>query len=368
MFLQLGFLTITLLVLVTTAWVARSADRHPTARRAFLALWAAILVGFVIYTLAGALLLEIDPLADPSELMDSGPITIPPRGIVALGITILAVVWLWLFVTLAPIRRSLAAVLPRAGYWHWNASERDWPGQVRGFEPELNVHAFGLGLVQLFFAQTLVDFILAGGQAGLSVDALEQRDIVAAAAVTATLLIAVTLTTLGFRQDRVWPAVLERLGLAAPRASELVLGAGMALVLLSFQFGAGFIWMLVAPPETFEQQTQLTQAISSGVTTLSGALFVALFSSIGEEIAFRGALQPVIGLWPTTLLFALTHIQYQFTPAVAIIFIVGLLLGWTRKHYGTVAAITTHFLYNFTLLILAVVANQFADMLGLLML
>lgn len=365
--MELGFVAITILVLVVTAWLARHADQNPAARKTFLASWGIILLGFLIYTTFGALFLETDPASDPVEILATEGLTIAPRGIAALVITILTAGWLWLFVAARPIREGLARLLPTPGYWHWNPEERQWPGQVRGFDPSLNVHAFALGIAQLFFAQTLVDFILAGGQQGLGVEALEQQDIVGAAAVTAILLISVTIATLGLKQDRSWPAIAERLGLARPRASELVLGAGMAMVLLTFQFGAGLIWVLVASPEAFEQQTQLTQAISSGVTTLSGALLVALFSSIGEEIAFRGALQPVIGLWPTTLLFALTHIQYQFTPAVVIIFVVGLLLGWTRKHYGTIAAITTHFLYNFLLLALAVVANQVAEELGLLL-
>lgn len=34
---------------------------------------------------------------------------------------------------------------------------------------------------------------------------------------------------------------------------------------------------------------------------------VALTSAIGEELLFRGALQPLIGLWPTVLVFGLLH-------------------------------------------------------------
>jgi hypothetical protein len=87
------------------------------------------------------------------------------------------------------------------------------------------------------------------------------------------------------------------------------------------------------------------------------ALIVGTVRSFGEEIAFRGRSSRC---WASGrhILFALTHIQYQFSPAALIILVVGLVFGLLRKHYGTSSAIAAHFLYNFTLLILAVIASQ----------
>src|SRR5690606_22951868 len=37
-------------------------------------------------------------------------------------------------------------------------------------------------------------------------------------------------------------------------------------------------------------------------------LVLALASAAGEELLFRGALQPIVGIWPQALIFALLHI------------------------------------------------------------
>jgi uncharacterized protein len=75
-------------------------------------------------------------------------------------------------------------------------------------------------------------------------------------------------------------------------------------------------------------------------------------------------LQPIFGLWPTAIFFALTHVQYTLTPATLVIIIVGLGLGWVRKRYNTTAAIITHFAYNFALLFLTIYGSYLQDQLN----
>ena len=364
--LEYGAILVVLLVLVGTAWLARLSDRQPSRRMYFLVAWAFILLGLAGYTLLGGLaLLTLPQTAPEIEISQS---SLLPRVITALALLGIAVIYLWGFVASPAFRSRVTWFLPTAvsvAPDRTNTS-RQWASQVQGFDPNRNVHAFGLGIAQLLVIQTLIDFVLAGGQTGLYPESLDQQAVVGAAALTALLLLVVSFAAVGFLQDRSLSGVLTRLGIAPPLLTELIMGGGMAIVLLSFQFFAGLIWMLVASPEVFEQQTQLSQAIAGSVTTLSGAFLVALFSSIGEEIAYRGALQPVVGLWPASILFALTHIQYQFTPAILIILVVGLAFGWTRRHFGTVAAITAHFCYNSSLLALAIAAGEIAEQLGIL--
>ncbi|MEP0762854.1 MAG: CPBP family intramembrane metalloprotease, partial [Chloroflexota bacterium] len=83
------------------------------------------------------------------------------------------------------------------------------------------------------------------------------------------------------------------------------------------------------------------------VTTIGLAFVLATTAAVGEEIAYRGALQPVFGLWPTAIVFALTHAQYTLTPAWLIILGVAIVFGWLRQQYGTAAAMLAHFVYNF---------------------
>jgi len=89
-----------------------------------------------------------------------------------------------------------------------------------------------------------------------------------------------------------------------------------------------------------------------------GAIALGLFSGIGEEILYRGALQPAFGIVVTSLVFALHHSQYV-NPGLLVIFVIGLLLGLVRKYFGTTSAILVHALYNTVLLLLSLAAAQF---------
>ncbi len=351
---QLVILVFAVLLTVTTGWSARRSDRDPAFRPIFLLAWGALLIGFVGYALLSALSLADIQATAPSVSEKS---IAPLNGLAGVVLAVAGAIYLWLFVWSARLRGAIAGLFPALRPALWDDTT-PWPEQIRGFDRTSAAHAFGLGAVQLLLLQTLTDFIILGGQAGLAANGLDQTDVVLSSAFTAVLLLTGTLVGIGFGQDRTWRQVLVRLGLRWPTFSEMTAGVGMAVVLLAFQFCAGAVWMLLAPQDAFEQQTQLSQAIAGSVTSLPAAFLVALFSSWGEEIAFRGALQPVTGLWPTAIFFALTHLQYQFTPALLIILTVGVIFGWTRKHYGTAAAIAAHFLYNFSLLTLAVAASQ----------
>lgn len=76
---------------------------------------------------------------------------------------------------------------------------------------------------------------------------------------------------------------------------------------------------------------------------------IAAASSIGEECFFRGALLPHIGLWPSTVLFALLHIGpgLRHLPWTAFSLIVGLALGAMSQHFGDLGgALAAHFTIN----------------------
>jgi len=355
---QIAILTLATILTVATAWLARRSDRDPASRPAFLLAWGVLLAGFVGYALLSYLSL-LDIMANQPALAEEAHLdaNAPVRGLAGVILAAVSALYLWLFVRSRRLRGVFTGLLPTLTAVSWDGAT-PWKEQVRGFDLDSAVHAFGLGTAQLLVLQTLTDFVIAGGQAGLAVAGLNQTDVILSSAFTAILLLSGTLAGVGLGQDRSWPQVLARLGLRWPTTGEMVAGAGMAVTLLAFQFCAGTVWVTLAPQDVFEQQTQLSQAIAGSVTGLPAAFLLALFSSLGEEIAFRGALQPVAGLWPTAVLFALTHTQYQFTPALLIILAVGIVFGWTRKHYGTTAAIAAHFLYNFSLLALSVAAGQ----------
>ena len=77
---------------------------------------------------------------------------------------------------------------------------------------------------------------------------------------------------------------------------------------------------------------------------------LAVSSSIGEELLFRGALLPWIGLVPSTIVFALLHVGpgTRFLPWTASAFLVGFLFGGLYVLLGDLGApIAAHFTINY---------------------
>ena len=86
-----------------------------------------------------------------------------------------------------------------------------------------------------------------------------------------------------------------------------------------------------------------------GRVTPLQAIVLALVSSIGEELLFRGALQPWLGLWATSAIFGVCHFppDRQFLAWPIFAFAAGLGLGYTAEaSTSLIAPIVAHFLVN----------------------
>lgn len=87
-----------------------------------------------------------------------------------------------------------------------------------------------------------------------------------------------------------------------------------------------------------------------GPLTSREILVLAVASSIGEELLFRGALQPWLGIWPQALLFALLHIgpRRGFLPWTASAFALGIGFGYMFEWTGDLGGpIVAHFTINY---------------------
>ena len=79
-------------------------------------------------------------------------------------------------------------------------------------------------------------------------------------------------------------------------------------------------------------------------------LWISLSAGIGEEILFRGALQPILGIWWTSFIFTVAHfwsgqfqsMNWQKLIYAASVFVTGLLLGYVFSEIGLIAAMVTH--------------------------
>jgi len=92
--------------------------------------------------------------------------------------------------------------------------------------------------------------------------------------------------------------------------------------------------------------------VVNAFSTIPLAFLVATTAAVGEEIFFRGAVQPIFGIIPTSIFFALIHTQVLLSPGIVGIFLISLAFGWLRKKYSTTAAIIAHFIYNFLIVLI----------------
>lgn len=91
-----------------------------------------------------------------------------------------------------------------------------------------------------------------------------------------------------------------------------------------------------------------------GPASIPVAIYLAFISALGEELLFRGALQPVLGLWGTALLFGLLHLGPQGAVSIWTLWAVlsGVLLGWMFESTGSLwPVLICHFLVNVTSLL-----------------
>ena len=125
-----------------------------------------------------------------------------------------------------------------------------------------------------------------------------------------------------------------------PPAVALGVGAGLSGVLISQHLD-----------RTVEAIRRLGDRFASilGGTSTKEAVLLAAFSSVGEELLFRGCMQEEWGLWPATIVFAVVHTgpQKLFLWWTASAFVFGLGLGWLYEHQGgLLAPILMHFVIN----------------------
>lgn len=105
-----------------------------------------------------------------------------------------------------------------------------------------------------------------------------------------------------FLERSVWLYPTPWLGLEGAAAHVYSLALGVAL-------GALVVFGTRRMVERLSWAQELASALRPFARDLSGGgiLVVALLSSVGEELLFRGLVQPWVGLWLQALLFGLLH-------------------------------------------------------------
>lgn len=117
-------------------------------------------------------------------------------------------------------------------------------------------------------------------------------------------------------------------------------------------FGLAMVFLSRLLTHSWEWARVLHQEFHAVVHELSSKeiFILAAASSAGEEMFFRGAMLPAIGLWSSSALFAAMHVraQWRFLPWTIMSFIMGLAMGLMHMKLGNLGApIVAHFTINF---------------------
>jgi uncharacterized protein len=122
--------------------------------------------------------------------------------------------------------------------------------------------------------------------------------------------------------------------------------------LVGVAIGLGVVFMTRLSVHRFDWARRLHRDFRGllGHLNAKDVFILAVASSLGEELLFRGALQPWWGLVPSAILFALLHIGpgARFLPWTISALVVGLAFGGLTAWLGDLGApIAAHFVINF---------------------
>jgi CAAX protease family protein len=118
---------------------------------------------------------------------------------------------------------------------------------------------------------------------------------------------------------------------------------------------ACMIWM-IGTPLLVEARNFFSELISDANLKMPDLLFLSLAAGIGEEILFRAALQPFLGIWLTALIFVALHgylnpMNLQMSIYGVLMVIISAGLGYLFEYIGIFAAMSAHFIIDLILFI-----------------
>lgn len=125
-----------------------------------------------------------------------------------------------------------------------------------------------------------------------------------------------------------------------------------------FQLG-GFTalgaWFLVNRRFMREIKFSYNELLASLKLNTSEIIFISFCAGFGEEILFRGAIQPLLGIWLTAILFVAIHGYLSLRNWRMLIYglymtVVIALIGFSTERYGIWSAVIAHTLIDIVLL------------------
>jgi hypothetical protein len=306
------------LPLLSLAALGRLAPRSESAHRGAV---------IVLYLIGGAFAAVVFALAAVG--LDAQGAAHARFSLLWLGLTLLVLLAVPALLRARSVRAALARWLP--------------------LDPDTFHHWIGLVAVLWFTAMPLVSLVVLGGRPPLEA-LLEHSGSESMGASSWTELlyglvwtVALCLVAAGFPLTRPLPAALARLGLGWPGWRGIALGLAVSILMVP-------LFTVVDPLATAAVEALGLATTSSAWIEhlfgrdfgLLGALAAALSAGLGEELVWRGVVQPRYGLGLAALGFASMH-AFQYGPDGLIsVLLSGLLLGVLRQRTNTTVAAVAH--------------------------
>ncbi len=217
---------------------------------------------------------------------------------------------------------------------------------VTPMDPDSTIDMMGLGMVL-----ALMSYFGWAITLDTDPDELTSAVTVTSQIINVAFFILVAYVAVGTNIYRSGPEATARLGLRWPTLPDIVIG--VAAVVPAFLLSmVGSLLTLYFQPDLFDDLGSTMEEMASGTDVTLVAVLIFASAGLGEEILFRGAIQPRFGIVLTSAFWALVHTQYQFSFVVLGLFLVGLMFGFMRKYQGTTSAIIAHALYNAAVVLL----------------
>jgi membrane protease YdiL (CAAX protease family) len=126
--------------------------------------------------------------------------------------------------------------------------------------------------------------------------------------------------------------------------TQLLVGQVLALI------AAGVSWVLFRLTANSASSARTIQSYARLDLSGLNPLWISIAAAIGEEMLFRAALQPLLGVWIVSLIFLLTHVPvYRFRKPdgatlaqAASVFAGSVVLGFVFQYVGLLAAMLVH--------------------------
>jgi len=209
---------------------------------------------------------------------------------------------------------------------------------------------FALWLLVVVLANNAVSFLIFTQEPDVS-KLFPSGRISPTAVLTSQLpFVAVALAGVGVGVRRGFRDTLSRLGYGPISMKQL----GVVVVFIAGAFGlsaAADALFAALQPDLYKTVGELSDSLFNPkglgpVAAVSFALMIGIGAALGEETLFRGAVQPVLGIPITSVLFASMHIQYGPSLLLGYIFLLSIGLGLLRRYINTTASFTAHAGYN----------------------